>query len=283
MRCTPLSLLQAALTERAKPKVLPLGYALVVLAIASVGGTAHAATELEVLDTYPAGDDVTLNRNQTFYVHLRYSTDRPIQIWVRPFFRGQPAHAGSNGSYTYTGSGEALGWFFMMSNQGEVDQIRVRTGDGTRDGSSDILTFPVHVTASDRDAPQDPQPEWLTRLKARDTEQQQRAYQAYMNRPVSLGSSLLVTLLMWVVLALAVCGVVLPLRALVRWRGGWRVAAAVPAALVAFVILRLILGVWMDPTSHNLWPFELLMVGGLSVTIMIVLMLLRKLSRGAPT
>ena len=283
MRCTFLSLLRAALTHRAGGKALPLGYALVVLAIASVGGTAHAAAELEVLDTYPAGDDVTLNRNQTFYMHLRYSTDRPIHIWVRPFFRGQAAHAGSNGSYTYTGSGEALGWFFMMSNEGEVDEIRVSTGDGTRDGSSDTLTFPVHVTASDRDTPQDPQPEWLTRLRARDAEQQQRAYRAYINRPVSLGSSLLVTLFMWVVLALVVCGVVLPLRALVRWRGGWRVAATVPAALVAFVILRLILGTWMDPSSHNLWPFELLMVGGLSVAIMIVLMLLRKLSRVAPT
>ncbi len=81
---------------------------------------------------------------------------------------------------------------------------------------------------------------------------------------------------MWGMLGIGVCGFVLPLRALWRWRGGWRVAAMVPTALMVFVVLRLIIGTTIDPTSHNLWPFEILMVGGLSVLIMVVLTLLRK-------
>ena len=78
------------------------------------------------------------------------------------------------------------------------------------------------------------------------------------------------------VLVLGACGFVLPVRALRRWRGGWRIAAAVPAALMSLVVLRLISGVTRDPTSHNLWPFEILMVGLFSVVVMVVLTLLRK-------
>src|SRR3546814_12877482 len=56
----------------------------------------------------------------------------------------------------------------------------------------------------------------------------------------------------------------LPAWALWRWRGGWRIAAMVPAALMAFVVLRIVVGVAIDPTSHNLWPFEILMAGRLA-------------------
>jgi hypothetical protein len=118
----------------------------------------------------------------------------------------------------------------------------------------------------------------VARLKAADAERQRLAYQAYANRPVSPGTSLFAALFMVGVLALGVGGLVLPVRALVRWRGGWRLAAVVPTALMGFVVVRLIVGVSIDPTSHNLWPFEILIVGLLSVVVMAVLMLLRKLA-----
>ncbi|MGC1728146.1 MAG: hypothetical protein WA747_02060, partial [Steroidobacteraceae bacterium] len=78
---------------------------------------------------------------------------------------------------------------------------------------------------------------------------------------------------------LGVGGVVLPVRALVRWRGGWRLAAGVPAALMGFVVLRVIVGVAADPTSHNLWPFEILIAGLVSAVIMVVLTLVRRAAR----
>jgi hypothetical protein len=239
----------------------------------------RAATSVEVRDTFPAGDDLTLSRNESFYIRLHYDTDRPVGIWARPFFRGKPANAGSNGSYSYTGSGEALGWFFFMSNRGEVDEIRITAGDGSRDGTSVVLSYPVHIIASEGDGTPEVEPEWVARLKARDAEQQRRAYQAYVNQPISAGWNLFMSVFMIGVLLLAVCGFVLPVRALLRWRGGWRTAAAVPAALMSFVVLRLIIGVTRDPTSHNLWPFEILMVGLASVVVMAVLMLLRKVTR----
>lgn len=49
----------------------------------------------------------------------------------------------------------------------------------------------------------------------------------------------------------------LQLRALRDWRGGWRLLAAVPAAAVAAHLLVIAAAVARDRTSHNLWPFEL--------------------------
>jgi hypothetical protein len=239
---------------------------------------AQAATTVQVLETYPAGDEVTLGRNENFYLRLHYDTDRPVGIWARPYFRGKPARAGSNGSYSYSGSGEALGWFFLMSSGEQVDEIRVTAGDGSIEGTPVVLTYGVHVTGSEQVPGSDAQPDWVARLKAADAERQRLAYQAYANRPVSPGTSLFAALFMVGVLALGVGGLVLPVRALVRWRGGWRLAAVVPTALMGFVVVRLIVGVSIDPTSHNLWPFEILIVGLLSVVVMAVLMLLRKLA-----
>jgi len=101
-----------------------------ILALAHIGPLQAAAT-VEVLETYPAGEEVTLGRNETFYLRLAYDSDKPIGIWARPYYRGQPANAGNNGSYSYTGKGEALGWFFFSGNHGEVDEVRITAGDGS--------------------------------------------------------------------------------------------------------------------------------------------------------
>jgi hypothetical protein len=58
------------------------------------------------------------------------------------------------------------------------------------------------------------------------------------------------------VLLLGIGVTVVGVRALVRWQGGWRWAALAPLLLVLWVVLNIVLGVRADPTSHNLWPFE---------------------------
>jgi hypothetical protein len=144
-----------------------------------------------------------------------------------------------------------------------------------------VLTYPVHVMAGEREPQAEDAPEWVARLKSADAERQRLAHQAYANRPESPFASLLVSLFMIAVLVLGGCGFVMPVRAVLRWRGGWRMAAAVPAALMGFVIVRLLVGVSMDPTSHNLWPFEILMVGLLCTVIMLVLTLARRATGAA--
>jgi len=44
-----------------------------------------------------------------------------------------------------------------------------------------VLTYPVHVMASERQADAEDAPEWVTRLKAAEAERQRLAYQAYIN------------------------------------------------------------------------------------------------------
>src|SRR5215470_14493014 len=91
--------------------------AAVLLALgASCAGFACATVTVDVMETHPTGAAVLLSPNENFYVRLRYATDIPIKIWARPYFLGREVNAGSNPSRTYTGTGEALGWFFLMQS-----------------------------------------------------------------------------------------------------------------------------------------------------------------------
>ncbi len=98
-------------------------------------GNARAATTVQVLATSPSGDVITLGRNQNFYLHLHYDTDQPASIWAQPYFEGKPVNAGSNPSRRYTGSGDALGWFFFMQPGEQVDEIRINAGNGSSAGT----------------------------------------------------------------------------------------------------------------------------------------------------
>ena len=58
---------------------------------------------------------------------------------------------------------------------------------------------------------------------------------------------------------------------------------AVAVIVVAFVVLRILIDTARDPTSHNLWPFEILMVGTGALLSIGVLKLLRRLMRAEAT
>ncbi len=122
------------------------------------------------------------------------------------------------------------------------------------------------------------QPAWVEDMSARAKAAQDQAYRAQMSKPVSAGDMALFSGFMLVMLALGLLGFAAPVWGMWRWRDGWRIAAAVPAAMMAFVVLRIVFGITLDPTSHNLWPFEILRVGALSVVVMVVLLVARKLS-----
>jgi len=240
---------------------------------------ARAATEVQLVATDPPGDVVTLGRNQNFYLHLRYQADQPVQIWARPYFQGKAVNAGSNPSRVYpAGSGEALGWFFLFKPGTQVDEVRVSAGDGSVKGTPVVATYPLQVTGGDQPAAAHGAPEWVTRLTALDAAAQKADYERRMNAPVSVGDTVLFSGFMLGMLAIGVLGFAAPAWGLWRWRSGWRIAAAVPAALMAFVVLRIVVGTAFDPTSHNLWPFEVLMTGALSVAIMIGVAVARRVT-----
>jgi len=255
---------------------------LFAFAFSAFAGGAYAGTEVRVLATHPAGDPVTLGKSQTFYVHIGYTTDETVMIWARPYFQGREVTAGSNPSRSHTGSGETLGWFFFMGPGEQVDEIRITAGDGTDAGTRLITTYPVRIAGSDRLAASTSEPAWLVALSEQEERLQREEFEKRASTPPSAGETVFFGGFMLAVAALGIGGVAAPLWAIRRWRGGWRVAAAVPAVMTGFVVLRIIVDTAGDPTSHNLWPFEILQVGVLSLVVIGVLLAGRKFS-GAET
>lgn len=243
--------------------------------------TIHAAPNVQVAAADPAGDEITLGRNQNYYLLLEYESEQPIRIWVRPYFQGKEVAAGSNPSGTYTGTGRALGWFFLMQPGAEVDEIRIRAGDGSSAGTQVVATYPVRITGGEQPADAHAAPAWVAELSARDRAAQRAAYEKQMSTPPSAGDVALFNGFMLLMLAAGVLGIAGPAWGVWRWRGGWRLAAAVPAVVMGFVVLRVLIDTSRDPTSHNLWPFEILMFGALSAGAMVVLFALRKVTMPA--
>jgi hypothetical protein len=238
----------------------------------------RAETTIRVLATDPPGDVVTLARGETFYLRIAYTTDEPVSLWARPYYQGAPAEAGSNPSGVYTGSGEALGWFFLFEPGTRVDEVRISAGDGSRAGTRVVATYAVQVVGSASPQSSSASPAWVEELRASAEAARRAAYERRINEPWTAGDALLTGGFMLAVCGVGLLGVGWPIWALWRWRKRWRVAAAVPAAMMAFVVLRIAVGVSADPTSHNLWPFEILQTAVLSTAVIGVLMLARKIT-----
>ena len=245
--------------------------------------SAHAQTTVRVLETHPAGDNVTLARNQNFNLRLAYSTDKPAGIWVAPYFQGKRVNAGSSPSQTYSGSGEALAWFFLMKPGDQVDEVRITAGDGGTKTTPWVATYAVRIVGGSDPATSEVQPIWVTELAQRAKVAHQQALKAHMSKPVSATDTLLFGGFMLAMAAVGIAGLAAPAWSLWRWRGGWRIAAAGPAAIMVFVVLRIVIDTSRDPTSHNLWPFEILMAGALSAGLTVVLMVARRISGVART
>src|SRR5690606_33620696 len=198
---------------------------LLLAAAAAWVPNARAEATFRVVDTHPAGERVTLAPNETVYVRVAYTTDEPVRIWARPYFRGAEVRAGSNPSRVHTGSGEALGWFFLFEPGLEVDEIRITAGDGSTAGTRLVATKPVHIVSANRARAAESLPAWAVTLRDEENRLAREDMERRMAEPVGVGSHLLMTTFMFAVLGLGIAGIVLPLRAVRRWQGGWRVAA----------------------------------------------------------
>ncbi|MFN3310460.1 MAG: hypothetical protein ACK40R_02005 [Thermomonas sp.] len=237
---------------------------------------AGAMPTVELRATFPPGPAIRVPPNQAVYLRIGYSAPAPVHLWARPYFRGRPVEAGSSPSLQYSGDGETLGFFFLFK-PGQVDEVRVTAGDGRPASTPEIARWPLPVAVEAGAPAPGPAPDWVAALRAQEHARAEQLRAQAAQVPPSAGSMALVSGFMLLVLGLAVAGIGWPLWALWRWRGGWRWLAAVPAAAVAFVLLRIVLDTARDPTSHNLWPFELVMVAGASLVAMLALALVRRL------
>jgi len=247
-----------------------------VLSAGSNGAQATPSVKVKILETAPPGKSVSIGLNQNFYVRIQYEAVVPTDIWARPYFQGREVNAASNASTQHSGRGEALGWF-AFSQPTKVDEIRIKV-DGDNGYGKVALSYPVDITVSANAAPSVGKPAWVDDLIQQDAELQKKAaaHAASSSNPVA--DSIFLFGFMLFMLLILVLSLAAPVWAFWKWRGGWRIAAAVPVCLMAFVVLRIVMGTSADPTSHNLWPFEILINGAFALVIICVLWLVRKLS-----
>ena len=233
------------------------GLAMFVLASVLMALPAWAAT-VEVVEAWPAGERVEIAPKGAWYLRLRYSTDAPVRIWVRPYFEGEEVPTATHGSSLHEGSGETSGWFRLDRPWQRVDEVRISVGDGSRH-SREVLRHRVHIVADPDAAAAGPEPAWIEENRERNRERDRVDRQ----RPQDDGgllSSLLASAFVMAIPVVGILGVVLPVLAWRRWSGGWRLAAALPLVAFGLMVLVIIVGVALDPTSHNLWPLTLLVI-----------------------
>ena len=246
-------------------------------ALLSVSASAHAETTAQVVETDPGGASITLARNESLYVRIAYTSDKTVSIWARPFFRGTEVPAKSNASVPHMGNGQALGWFEPLQ-PGDIDEVRILAGDGSPAGTRIVSRYPIKVTTSSEPAPPRARAEWVETLSRDEETVRREAYERRMREPVTSKDSLFMSGFMLTMLGLLVAGFAWPAWGVWKWRGGWRLAAALPIAAMAFVVLRIVIDTARDATSHNLWPFEIIMWGGGSFLFMLALKFTRRVS-----
>jgi hypothetical protein len=254
--------------------------------VALLLSVAAAAADAQVLARVVASDppaEATLGRHQPFYVRIKFDAEEPVSLWARPYLGGKPIEKGvrTNASARHAGSGHALGWF-SFDGVAEVDEVRILAGGGKPYREWIVAAQPVKLRWTAQPGTGPANEPWVGELQ-RETERAWReARQAEASGPVTVGGAAFMSVFMAAVLVLLVASIGAPAWALWKWRGGWRVAAAVPALLMAFVVLRIIVDVGRDPTSHNLWPLEILMFGAASVAIILVLAFVRRFISAEP-
>ena len=250
--------------------VVLCGVWLLGAALPALAQTSPDGTQVRVLDTWPSGESVLLGRNQNFYLHLAYDAPKPTHLYVMPMYRGKLANVGMSGSQTYSGSGEAVTWFFLNAPGAQVDEVRIQTGDGGPGKQPMVTVWRGSVSAGSM-ASDLPNPEWLDRLMP---ELAERARWAEQNKNLPARQPPRESLLSVLIMMLFWFPAFLP-TLVAAWflRGGWRWALLPPAVGASYFVLRFGVDAYADATSHNLWPFEVLMVSAVSFAYVAVVVL----------
>jgi hypothetical protein len=76
--------------------------------------------------------------------------------------------------------------------------------------------------------------------------------------------------------AAAIINVVLSLVAVWRVKGLWKLVATLPILCIFAVGLNIVLGTSRDPTSHNLWPLEVVVWSGVGIIFSIAVIVFQR-------
>lgn len=245
--------------------------------LALVSMAAQAGHQVDVLATFPPGEDVVLGPQQAFHLRIGYATDSITRIHARPYFKGREVDALNSPSPGYRGSGETAAWFTLADADDEVDEVRIFTGNSGRvTRRPPALIHRVAIRSTRGPVAERTVPAWVASL-----EESVIAQTGGPPQPESAGEIVGVNAFLLVVFASAVFGFVAPVWCFRRWRGRWRIAAAIPMVGMALFVAFLLVAALFDSGSLNLLPFVVLMAALPSSLFIVLLFLARKWSGAA--
>jgi hypothetical protein len=255
--------------------VIAFGSLLLVLAAGGVSAGDTPQVTVSIVETDPESP-ATLHGTDNVYVHVHYSASAPIRIWVRPYLQGHTAGAMTMGSPVYpAGEGEAFGWF-AFRGAGQADSIHLQV-------ATERSGYPFTEQAFAADFSWDGAPgawhepaAWVVPFREQEKQREKDAYQRYANQPLGVAGGLAVAVFGILVLTAVVVCSVWPIWGLLRWQGKWRALAAVPLVFVGLWVVKDIVEISADPSSHNLLPFELIEAAVVVAIFMSILWVLRR-------
>jgi hypothetical protein len=220
----------------------------------------------------------TLHANESVYVHVSYASSVPVHVWAMPYVSGKPARQYlSGGSVVHpAGEGEALVWFEIRGH-GIVDEIHIQAAPEHSGYPTEELTVPVHFEWDGTPGAPRARAPWVATLSAQNEKLAREALSAAQQSPDIGGLASFAGPLfgMIALAALAAC-FLWPAWGLLKWRGKWRALASVPVLAVALWTLKICADVSSDSTSHNLLPFEYVILAVFAGPYMAIVSLLRR-------
>jgi hypothetical protein len=250
-----------------------------MLPLLLVVNTAVYADALQVTATLVETDPVSpaaLHGNDNVYVHFHYVASAPASIWVAPYSHGQKVSAITSGSPPYP-AGVGEGFAFFACNQAcSVDSIHFQSAPQGSGYPSADQSVPVDFSWDGAPGQWHTPAAWVKPFQDQEAAREKAAYNAYMSAP--LGASGVLSLIVFglMLLGALLVLVIWPVYGLIRWQGKWRWLAAAPLALTLLKTFSIGSDLARDPSTHNLLPFEYLVIGVIAAPYMILVWLFRR-------
>jgi hypothetical protein len=181
------------------------------------------------------------------------------------------------------GEGEALGWF-TCTTVCEVHSIHIQiatadSGQPFLDQPNGDYYFNWDGMPGERHTPA----AWVKPLQDAEASREKQAYDAYVAQPLGRSGVFALMLFSAMLMGAALVSVIWPIYGLIKWRDKWRWLASAPLALTLLKTFSIASDITRDPTSHNLLPFEYLMIGAIATPYMLAVWLLRRKALKAET
>ncbi len=225
----------------------------------------QADVTLQVAETDPAAP-AALGHWEQYYVRASYATDRPIRVRGDAYFQGQRITSMTGGSPVYgAGDGDAMFWF-AFTTPAQVDRIVIYAEDERTRAALAQVDLPVELTwTGEKSARARPRAAWVGGMQAELDARAKVERAAYRNRPTPWWETALFLAASWSVPLYFI----VQIFALVRLRGGWRIAAAVPAVPMLLLLAHSIFAFF---AGSNLFPLLLIFTCAPALIYLLILL-----------